>query len=201
MEYDTPFDQRRVRGFSLLEMLVVVTIVAIMAAVALPAIATYIRTYKIKAAAQAVAGEAQAARSKAIMTNTNLGVSFVTVDADSYRWIQEDLAAGEQLGPLMDLPVGIRFVASATPGAGPAVRFQRLGGFCVPNVAPCAAPPAVLCTGAEAARCAREPAGLFVGTEVGGGTIITLLEENTALRKSIRIAPGGRVMAQEGWTP
>jgi len=119
------------------------------------------------------------------------------VDADSYRWIQEDLAAAEQLGPLKDLPVGIRFVASATANAGPVLRFHRLGGFCIPGVAPCAPAPAALCSGAEAAsRCSREPAGTFVGTEPGGGTVITLLEENTNLRRTVRIAPGGRVLAQ-----
>jgi len=203
MEYDAPSHRHRQRGFTLLEMLVVVAIVMVMAAVAMPSIATYIRNYKIKAAAQEVAGELQTARSKAIMTNTNAGVSFVAVDADSYRWIQEDLTPGaEQFGPLKDLPVGIRFVASATANAGPVLRFQRLGGFCVPGVAPCAAIPAALCNGPEVAlRCSREPGGLFVGTEPGGGTVVTLLEETTGLKKVVRIAPGGRIVPQEGYTP
>jgi type II secretory pathway pseudopilin PulG len=187
----------------MLELLVVVSIVMVMAAVAFPSIATYVRNYKIKGAAQEVAGELQSARSKAIMTNTNAGVSFVAVDADSYRWIQEDLAPGdEQFGPLKDLPVGIRFVASGTANAGPVLRFQRLGGFCMPGVGSCAAVPGTLCKVGEAtARCNREPAGLFVGTEPGGGTVVTLLEENTGLKKVVRIAPGGRVMPQEGFTP
>ncbi len=138
MAYDPHVNQRRGdRGFTLLEMLVVVAIVATMAAVAFPSIATYIRNYKIKGASQEVAGEVTSARSKAIMTNTNAGVSFVAVDADSYRWVHEDLAAGEQLGPLKHLPTGIRFVVSGTANAGPSLRFQRLGGFCNPGVAPC----------------------------------------------------------------
>ena len=132
------------------------------------------------------------------MTNTNAGISFVTVDADSYRWVHEDLAAGEQLGPLKELPIGIRFVASGTANAGPSIRFQRLGGFCTPGVAPCAAgvTAAAACTGPEAPRCSREQMGNFVGTEAGGGMVITLLEENTGLRRTIRIAPGGRVLPQ-----
>ena len=38
--------------------------------------------------------------------------------------------------------------------------------------------------------------GNFVGTEAGGGMVITLLEENTGLRRTVRIAPGGRVLPQ-----
>jgi len=202
MEYDSPSPTRGDRGFSLLEMLVVVAIIMTMAAVGFPSIARYIRNYKIKGAAQEVAGELTSARSKAIMTNTNAGVSFVAVDADSYRWIQEDLAGNERFGPLKDLPVGIRFVASGTANAGPVLRFQRLGGFCVPGVSGCAAIPAALCFGAEAAaRCNREAGGNFVGTEAGGGTVVTLLEENTNLRREVRIAPGGRILPQEGYRP
>lgn len=190
--------RRRDRGFTLLEMLVVVAIVATMAAVSLPSIGTYIRNYKIKGASQEVAGEVTSARSKAIMSNTNAGVSFVAVDADSYRWVHEDMAAGEQLGLLKDLPIGIRFVASGTANAGPSIRFQRLGGFCTPGLAPCApsVTAAVACTGPEGPRCSREPMGNFVGTEPGGGMVITLLEENTGLRRTVRIAPGGRILPQ-----
>jgi prepilin-type N-terminal cleavage/methylation domain-containing protein len=191
--------QRSERGFTLLEMLVVVAIVATMAAVAVPSISNYMRHYRIRGAASDVAGELQTTRSKAIMTNTNLGVTFVTVDADSYRFIQEDLAAAEQLGPLKDLPIGIRFV---DVGGVAALRFQRLGGYCVPGVPPCPGAPAPVCTGAEnAPRCLREALGPFVGTEAGGASFVTLLEENTGLRRRVRIAPGGRVLIQEGQAP
>ena len=196
MGYDPRFNPRQ-RGFTLLELLVVAAIVATMAAVALPSIGTYIRNYKIRGATSEVAGELQSSRSKAVMTNTNRGVSFVAVDADSYRWVQEDLPAGEQLGPLKELPQGVRFVASGTPQAGPSLRFQRLGGFCNPAAgAPCAAAAAPVCTGAEGPRCNREPLGTFVGTD-GATMVITLLEESSGLRRTVRIAPGGRVLAQQ----
>jgi hypothetical protein len=53
-----------------------------------------------------------------------------------------------------------------------------------------------VCTGAEAARCNREPLGTFVGTD-GATMVITLLEEGTNVRRTVRIAPGGRVLAQQ----
>ena len=65
--------QCRQAGFSLIEMLITVAIIMIMAAVALPNISQYLRTYNIRGGSQAFAGEVQAARSKGIMGNTNAG--------------------------------------------------------------------------------------------------------------------------------
>src|SRR5262245_44460033 len=77
-------------GFSLIELLAVVGIIAIMAAVSVPAIGRYIRNYQIRGATQQVASEIQTARNKAIMKNTNRGVAFLTLDDKSYRWAIED---------------------------------------------------------------------------------------------------------------
>jgi prepilin-type N-terminal cleavage/methylation domain-containing protein len=181
---------QREQGFSLLELLTVVAIVAVLAATAFPSISSYIRNYKLRGATQAVAGEIQAARSKAIMSNSNNGVSFVTVDQDSYRWIHEDLTAGEQFGPLQDLPFGIVFVPA---GGSAALRFLRLGGFCVPGVGTCGAAPAPICAGTDGARCGA--AGNFIG-QVGANQVITLLEQSTGLQRTVQIAPGGRVLPQ-----
>jgi hypothetical protein len=151
----------------------------------------------------------QSARSKAIMTNANAGVSFVAVDADSYRFVQEDLLvdvaagtipAGSQFSPLKDLPLGVRFVVAGGVNPGPSVRFNRLGGFCNPAAGGlCAAAVAPTCTAAEVERCSRQAGANYFAADdltLQGGLVITLLEESTGLRRTVRLAPGGRILPQ-----
>jgi prepilin-type N-terminal cleavage/methylation domain-containing protein len=198
--------ERPERGFSLVEMLIVVGIVAVMAAVALPNIGQYIRNYRIRGAAQVIAGELQAARSRAIMSNTNLGVSFVVLDRDTYRFLQEDIPAAsvERYGPLRKLPTGVIFVPSGLTEPGPTLRFQRLGGFCNPaalsGTCRAAAPVAERTTPAETSML---DAGTIDGTYIGSdpaavGTMeIRVRETSTGLERTVRIAPGGRVLPQQ----
>jgi prepilin-type N-terminal cleavage/methylation domain-containing protein len=197
----------RQTGFSLVEMMVVVAIVMIMAAVALPNISQYMRTYTIRGGSQAFAGEMQSARSKGIMSNTNAGVSLVVVDRDSYRWVMEDLPSlAEQLGPLHDLPTGVEFEPTTAANSGPSVRFNRLGSFCNPGDASsgCATAAATVCSAPEllaGGRCAYGTGLNFVEplTLPSGSVEVTLHERQTDLRTTVRLVPGGRVYQNPGW--
>jgi prepilin-type N-terminal cleavage/methylation domain-containing protein len=194
-------------GFSLIELLIGVAIIAIMAAVALPNIGQYIRNYKVRGAAQDVASVMSTARSKAIMSNTNAGVSFVVVDQDSYRFVIEDLVGtgdtatpNPEFSPLQDLPGGVQFVAATASDSSPSVRFNRLGSYCNPALtASCAASVTPVCPASESTRCSGTGAGssyFAPDPDMAGGLVVTLLEPNTGLRRTVRLAPGGRVLPQ-----
>jgi prepilin-type N-terminal cleavage/methylation domain-containing protein len=190
----TPSRPHRQAGFSMVELLVVLGVIALMSTVAIPAIARYMRNYRIRGATQQVAGEIGAARNKAITRNTNLGVLFVTLSSTTYRWVIQDdpatpgvqqtlstlLTMPPQLGTLQTLPNGIEFQAG---GATPAIGFNRLGGQCTPGTRGCGS-----LSGAPSAN--------YVAVDAAGQATVTLLQADTGLRRTVTVTPGGRVLAQ-----
>jgi prepilin-type N-terminal cleavage/methylation domain-containing protein len=199
-----------IAGFSLIELLVVVAIMAIMTAVALPAIARYFRNYEIKQAASDVSGEITAARNKAIMKNVNWGVVFmIGTDATGrptrYRYLIEDdqtpprasvrmtpaqmFASPPQMGPMRELPEGIVFGAGCTGfvGSDKGFRFNRLGGWCDPTASNAG------CPDFQPASPPAAAANLVMNT-AGAGARVCLVQARTGLRREVRVAPGGRVL-------
>jgi type IV fimbrial biogenesis protein FimT len=196
----------RQAGFSLIELLAVVGIIAIVSAVSLPAIARYIRNYRIRAAGQQVASELNAARTKAIMKNVNLGVVFLIVSPTTFRYVIEDrqtagtdpavrdqvsailsntALAADQVGPLRTLPTSVNFAASCT-GFAPTdrgVRFNRLGGWC--NL------------GSSPTGCPDVDTGSLLVDAATPEAKICLLENQTNLQRILTLNASGRVVEQQ----
>jgi prepilin-type N-terminal cleavage/methylation domain-containing protein len=209
----------RSAGFSLIELLVVMGIIAVAAAVALPPISRYIRNYQIRAATQQVAGELQAARNRAITKNVNLGVVFVTRTAGTYQWAVEDdqtgtgvnrvttrptvdatfLADPGQASPVFNLPRGITFTTTcpgpSLPGGGGwenGLRFNRLGAWCDPTGATGDCP--ALAGAAGTAFIYNITAG---DANYPSGSVICLTQAGSGLSRTVTVLGGGRVVAQQ----
>jgi len=50
--------------------------------------------------------------------------------------------------------------------------------------------------GTDTARCTANAGANFFAPQADGTLVLTLLEQNTNLRRTVRIAPGGRVLPQ-----
>jgi prepilin-type N-terminal cleavage/methylation domain-containing protein len=185
-------------GFSMIELLVVIGLIVVMSAVAVPNIIGYLRNARVRGAMTQVAGEIQTARNKAIVKNTNLGVAFAVIDSDTYRFFVEDDPPGASgLGPLRNLPDGVFFVPAALPGFA----FDRLGRACQYGGAGCpvAGPPAMatLCpTPGELSRCTNATPGSYVQLAANGSLVVTMRDNVTQLTRTVQVAPGGRVLSQ-----
>jgi prepilin-type N-terminal cleavage/methylation domain-containing protein len=197
------------RGFTLIELMVVVGIIGLTAAVALPSIAGYVRSNRIRTGQDLVASAFQRARNMAIMRNTQMGVTFITEDNNTF-WIHvEDTIAGVTAGNVgftrqgidfaapnavlstrFDLPDQVEFAATAAdcPGiAGysadeAAIRFDRYGVASLP-----AGANALVLDGGSVAT-------PFIYSPAAGDRGVCLIDRQTDLRRWLLIAGGGRVL-------
>jgi prepilin-type N-terminal cleavage/methylation domain-containing protein len=212
---------RTAAGFSLLELLVVMGIIVIMTAVAMPGISSYMRNYKIKNAVQSVGGEITTARNKAIMKNVNWGVVFLIENDPQgrptrYRFLIEDdqtpprsssrMAPGTilppgndpvrlaQVGNQQSLPEGIVF-GTGCAGFAPndkAFRFNRMGAWCDPLPLSTDLSCATFIPPTPPAAAAN-----LIMNAANVGARICLVQTATGLRREVRVSPGGRVLQED----
>jgi len=206
----------KARGFTLVELLVVVGIIAVMGAVTLPNIMGFFRSSRIRTAQDDVAGALQRARGRAIATNTQLGVVFV-VQTPQVFWVHlEDPlppAAGQPLQtgrqPLnsaapnlvlstryeLDPRVRIAVTAGGSCPAGSGVgnqaslRFDQYGTRSFPGFVPPAPetpPPSLQGPTGPTAN------GILI-TTTSAEASICLIDDQTRLSRRVVIAAGGRI--------
>src|SRR5260370_37848281 len=84
---------RRDRGFSLVEMVIVMAVILIVIAIALPTMKTVIDAYRLDASGHAVASLLQQTRIQAVKTNTPYYAQFDTTITPNRIWANTDKTA------------------------------------------------------------------------------------------------------------
>jgi prepilin-type N-terminal cleavage/methylation domain-containing protein len=204
----------KARGFSLVEVLVVVGLIATLAAVSLPNLIGFFRSSRIRAGLDLVATAIQTARNKAIVRNTQMGITFVIQDNTTF-WVHiEDTIPGVTTGDVgytrqgidfaapntnlstkYTLPNLVEFAANATDcpaiatfaPASTALRFDRYGlSTALPSTVTGVA--ALVLNGSSVAT-----TRIYAPT-VAGERSVCLIDRQTDLRRFVQVSPGGRVI-------
>jgi type II secretion system protein H len=100
-------------GFSLIEMMVVVLILAIVAAIAIPNLIAWRSGMNLRAAVEELRSDLESARARAVKENAQITVAFIPT-AGQYRMTYQDPDANTILLKSQTLPAGVR-IASENP--------------------------------------------------------------------------------------
>ena len=124
-----PLAHRRSLGFSIVELMIGITVMAILLSVAVPSFQTMMQNTQVRNAAEAISNGLQRARAEAVARNTNviftLGVNTAwTISIESTAAVIESRSANEG-----SANVTVTFV----PVDASAVTFNNLGGVVATN--------------------------------------------------------------------
>lgn len=114
---------KRINGFTLLEVIIVVAIIGIMSAIAIPAINSWLPNYRLKSAARDVYSIMQRARMMAVKTNKDTAVIFDPVNNKFElcdNWVAGACAGSLQMTNFADVGNGVGYghgsAATSVPG-------------------------------------------------------------------------------------
>jgi prepilin-type N-terminal cleavage/methylation domain-containing protein len=119
---------KRISGFTLMELMIVIAIIAIMASIAIPNFIGWLPERRLDAGAQDILQGLQKSRSKAIMTNRNVIVTFDAGDNSFIAFVDDNTDGDQDAGELTiinrNLPAGVVFDVL---GFGATVTFDNRG--------------------------------------------------------------------------
>jgi type IV fimbrial biogenesis protein FimT len=120
--------KKKTSGFTLMELMIVIAIIAIMSSIAIPNFIGWLPDRRLDAGAQDILQGLQKSRSKAIMTNRNVIVTFDAGNNSFIAFVDEDASNDQSAGDLTianrNMPAGIVFDVL---GFGATVTFDNRG--------------------------------------------------------------------------
>lgn len=131
------------RGFTIIEMVVVLLVIAIVAAFVAPQVIAYLRMYRLGVAARNVATALQRARFLATSNNTRAGVFIAELQHIKIEQYDPEGKQAPQLKGAVHLPEGVviasnaprsiafdgRGVVTPVPSASPEIRINGASGY------------------------------------------------------------------------
>ena len=140
-------DQHSKAGFSLIELLVVVAVMLVVAALATPTLSTTLDSFRMRGTLSSIANMAQRSRTQAIKKNTSQHIHFRTVNNRAVTFVTDVNDAQSVLAPVVGDPqlsdqlwLPTQFALSAAPtGTGappPLTGVSMWGTALVPNTGP-----------------------------------------------------------------